>query len=198
MAGKGLAIAGVVVIAVLVIVLLITPSVILEDNSLNFNSVVYGMKDGRRVTPPLAFIVSDVEVDALGCDASWTAVGSGLDWATLVIAGEYTIYFLDYAGAEEDITPFRLDFQRFAEAAKEDSVHFEIPLDNLVIGHEYSGYSTSRELYYWTLKVIIDVTGTVEQDITGVPPLTDFFVDDVTYTVYWMDGDFSLSGGIIR
>lgn len=200
MAGKGIAIAGLGIIAILIVVLVILPQLMVED-SLNFSAEVYGMKDGRRVTSPYAFIEQGVEIDALGCDASWTAAGTGVEWSTLVIIGEFRIYLQNSDGSYDDITPARLDFQRAGEPAKTGSEHFEIMLDTLLTGQSYTGWIVYREaeirIPYWVLKITFDVTGSVDQDTSGVPGISDSLTDEANRVIEWKAGEFSLTGGII-
>ena len=193
--GKGLAIAGVAVVAFIVIAYVIIPGVQMP-NSINLEWSVYGMKDGARVTPPLAFIAQGVEIDSLGASCSWAASGDSVDWDTLIIAGEFTIYLLAYMGEKTDITSSNLSFQKLGAVAKTGTTSFELPLDSLVLGLPYTSIG-SDGLPYWDVRIQLHVTGYVEQSV-GSDVIKDSLDDYILYKIVWMDGTFELSGGINR
>lgn len=199
MVNKGFAIVGVVIIGFLFIAVVL-PGLgdIAIENSMNFSVDVYGTNNGQRITPPLAFISGGSEVDTLVCDANWEARGSGVDWSTLVISGDFKIELLDYQGyVNLDITNQRMDFLHTGDPAKTGDVHFALSLDNLLIGQPFSGATSGGE-QYWTLLITYTVYGQVDQEVGGVPSLTDSLEDSISYTFYWVDGEFGIGGGIGR
>ena len=192
--GKGLAIAGLVVVAFIVVAFVIVPGVQMP-NSINLEWSVYGMKDGARVTPPLAFISQGVEIDALGAACSWAAQGDSVDWETLLIDGEFTIYLTAYAGEKTDITPENLNFIKRGAVAKTGTTSFEIALTDLVLGRPYT--SVDSGVPYWGVRIELHVTGAVQQAV-GSDWITDAIDDYIVYKIYWEDGTFELSGGITQ
>ena len=165
-------------------------------NSINLEWSVYGMKDGARVTPPLAFI--DIEgktIDALGAACSWAAQGDSVDWDTLVIAGKFTIYLMSYMGEKTDITPENLNFGGTGPSEQDGSTSFELSLDTLILGRPYT-YGDSEGVY-WDVRIELHVTGAVQQAV-GSDWITDAIDDYIVYKIYWEDGTFELSGGIQR
>ena len=194
---RGIAIAGVGIILVVVVAYVIVPNVNLP-NRMNFQWSVYGMREGRQVTGPLAFISQGVVIDAIGCAASWTAQGSDVDWSTLIIAGAFKIWLCDSRGTpKKDITPGRMDFVYNGAASQSKSIDFEISCDTLLVGQEYSGYDYGeRQMYYWIIEIMLDVSGQVDQVRSDLPQLKDSFSDSVHYTIYWSEAEFQLTGGI--
>ena len=193
-AGRGLAIAGLVIVSVIVIAYVIVPGVQLP-NSINLEWSVYGLKDGKQVTPPLAFISQGVEIDSLGAQCSWSAQGDSVDWDTLVIDGEFTIYLMAYAGEKTDITPENLNFVRTGPSAQDGSTSFELSLDTLILGRPYT-YGDSEGVY-WDVRIELHVTGAMQQAV-GSDWIEDAIDDFIDYRIYWEDGTFTLTGGINR
>jgi len=192
--GKGIAIAGLVVVALCIVAFVIVPSVDMP-NSMNLRWSVYGMKDGQRVTRPMAFIDPEgVVIDALGADASWAAQGENIDWSTLNIEGEFLIYLLSYMGALTDITPTDLSILKTGAAAQEGTAHFELPLDILVLGRPYTASNTNG--YYWDVRIVLTLHGIVWETV-GSGYVEDTLEDHIDYRVYWQDGTFSLTGGLV-
>lgn len=200
MANKAVAIIGLAVLVLLFVGLVIAPSIGGGDtyNSLNLKVEVYGTRHGERVTLPLAFIdTGGSEVDSLRCDASWNAQGDGIDLTTLIIQGEWVIEIVDYQGqVAGDVTPSGMDFQSTGDGAADDSTYFNLPLDMLLVGQPFSGYSQTQEMQYWSLKISWSISGSVSQTISDLPALTDTLDDYIMYNVFWLDGTFSLTGGI--
>lgn len=192
-AGKGLAIAGVAIVAFIVIAYVIVPSVQMP-NSINLQWEVYGLKDGQRVTPPLAFVSQGVEIDSLGAACSWSAQGESVDWDSLFIDGEFVIYLLAYMGEKTDITPENLGFQRRGPTAKDDGTSFSLTLDSLVLGRPYT--SSDSTGLYWEVRIALHVRGTINEDV-GSGVISDTIDDYVDYKIYWQDGTFVLTGGIV-
>ena len=197
--GKGLAIAGLVVVAFIVVAYVIVPGGrfpgVQMPNSINLEWSVYGMKDGARVTPPLAFIAQGVEIDALGASCSWDAQGDSVDWDTLVIAGRFTIYLMSYRGEKTDITSENLSFGGTGVAQKSGTTSFEDSLTDLILGRPYT-YGDS-EGQYWDVRIELHVTGAVQQAV-GSDWIEDAIDDYIDYRIYWEDGTFELTGGITR
>ena len=197
--GKGLAIAGLAIVAFIVVAFVIVPGGrfpgVQIPNSINLEWSVYGMKDGARVTPPLAFISQGVEIDALGAACSWAAQGDSVDWDTLLIDGEFTIYLMSYMGEKTDITSENLNFIKRGAVAKTGTTSFALLLTDLVLGRPYT-YGDSEGVY-WDVRIELHVTGAVQQAV-GSDWITDAIDDYIDYRIYWEDGTFSLTGGITR
>ena len=195
---KTIGIAALGIMALFFVVVIIVPEV-LQNDSLNISTDVYGTFEGSRITPPLAFVSGGSTIDALEITAEWVGVGEGVDWSTLVISGDFTILRLDYQGRDSDIiTPGRLDFLYSGAAHQTGDLSFTVPLDTLLIGVAYSGLEASTNMYYWNIKIVWDISGLVEQDVSGAKTLTDSLQDHVIFTIFWEDGTFGLSGGIIK
>jgi hypothetical protein len=194
--GKGLAIAGIALVAFIVIAFTIVPSVNMP-NSINLQWSVYGLKDGQIVTPPLAFIAQGVEVDSLGAECSWAAEGDSVDWDTLIITGDWSIFRLDYHGQATDITTSDLGrtWVKTGPSAQIGSTRFNVLLDTLVVGQPYSGADDDGP--YWDLRIELHVTGSIHQAV-GDDTIQDSLDDYVLYRIYWQDGTFGLTGGIGR
>lgn len=191
---RALGIAAVAIIAVIAVAYLIVPSVNLP-NSMNLQWSAYGLKDGRRVTPPLAFLEQGIEIDALGATASWVAQGDSVDWTTLTISGRWSILLRASDGSDSDITPSDLSqtWTESGEMAKTGSSSFEASLETLVLGQPFTGRTI--DLNYWTVTVRIHLSGSVDQSV-GDGVLSDSLDAEHYYFIYWEDGTFSLTGGI--
>lgn len=203
--GKGsvLAIAGIAIVAFIVIAYVIVPSVNMPNN-MNFQWSAYGMKDGRQVTGPFAFMASGVEIDSIGCEASWSAQGEDIDWNTLEVSGDFTIWLCDRQGnPQTDISPSGLDFMFTGPAAQEETVRFEVTCSSLLEGQPYSGYTEGGgqldlpRTPFWVIMISFTALGQVEQTRSDLPVLQDSIEDSRTYTVFWDSADFSLTGGIV-
>jgi len=188
------------IIAILVVVSFVyVPA--MDQEGFNFRFSVIGEdENGDPVTIPFSFWINGVEVVNLRPTASWTCTGDGLDWSTLIVSGEFRIYRLDYSGRlQTDITPSGIGraFVFTGLEAKDKSTYFSIPFDSLLSGVLISGRDTDGN-DYWNIQVTLDVHGSVDQESDFGDPLTDGFSDSLSFTVKWIDGSFSIGGGITR
>jgi len=196
---RNLLVLAVGIIAVLVIVgFVFTPT---TQQGFNFELGLIGEDaNGNPVNLPFSWWIGGVEVVNIRPTASWSCSGEGVDWSTLLITGDFSILRLDYSGqTETDITPSGIGrtFVYTGSANKEGSTYFSVSCDSLLSGVPVSGVDSDLN-EYWNLKITISMTGFVEQEGNFGEDLTATFTDSIVFSVKWIDGSFSIGGGITR
>ena len=120
---RNLLLVGGGVLAVVLIVGFLLPTM-QQSSGFNFGYSVIGEdENGSPVTIPFSWWIAGVEVTGIRPTATWTCSGDGLDWSTLEIVGEFSVFRLDYQGrTATDITPGQTGraFLKSGIDAKED------------------------------------------------------------------------------
>lgn len=192
---RNLCLVGIGLVAVLLIATyLYMPT---QGDGFSFGFGVIGEDaNGSPVTIPFSWWINGVEVTKLRTTVSWSASGSSLDWSTLFISGRFTIYRLDYQGRNPmDITPADLSFERHGLSNQEGDTSFSLFCDVIVDGVDNSGKDANYNKY-WHIQVSVTMTGFVKQLGSYGEDLSDTFTDSLTFTIKWIDGSFTLQGGI--
>lgn len=161
----------------------------------------YGYYEGERVALPVMLApwkISNVVVDALGVDVTWTASGENVDWTTLEVWGSLKLYILDYYGVvREEITSntgLNLVIASTGINAMTGSPSYVLPLVDLLGAVSRSGI-TNEGVDYWSVKGVITLSGSVTDDY-------GFLQEDTTgelsaiWSIYDAAGALSLDGDI--